>query len=237
MNTSSLVLTVNIWPTEGDGTWGSPKLSAPAQTTWPVDPPLPNDVDTARSILADNVNRQTKSLTLNLLNLTALKSALSEIFHDVFLKSNVRLNQISTILDSPTAFSAVSGNLETREMLALADTATLTRTAGLCKSDLALLQRHILACNPLAAIRFADVAERTGPQVGMTGSGLTSVVVGRPIVESNPPGTLNAVTVPIPEVVYPFHCPEEESPLLLAVSGRQHHDGWGSSTAFGHLGQ
>ena len=41
----------------------------------------------------------------------------------------------------------------------------------------------------------------------------------------------------ITNVGYPFHCPRRAAPLLLGVSGRQHHKGWGSGTAFGRLGQ
>jgi len=39
------------------------------------------------------------------------------------------------------------------------------------------------------------------------------------------------------QVGYPFDCPRRVAPLLLGVSGRQHHNGWGSGTAFGRLGQ
>jgi hypothetical protein len=38
------------------------------------------------------------------------------------------------------------------------------------------------------------------------------------------------------QVGYPFHCPRKAPPLLLGVSGRQHHNWWGTGTGSGRLG-
>jgi len=48
--------------------------------------------------------------------------------------------------------------------------------------------------------------------------------------------TLEGALIVFSFMGYPFHCPRKAPPLLLGVSGRQHHNWWGTGTGSGRLG-